>query len=74
MRYVDDTLLLVKRSDVDSILQAFNSFDQNLQFTVDIFENTTPHFFDLEIFPDGLAIFRKETHSGQDVNFDSFIP
>ena len=61
VRYVDDTLLLVKRQDIDRILNAFNSFDHNLKFTVDTFENTMPHFLDLEISPVGLSIFRKNT-------------
>merc|ERR1712240_470976 len=43
-RYVDDTLLLVKPDDVDEILQEFNNFHSNIQFTVDKFENCVPHF------------------------------
>ena len=62
-RYVDDTLLLVKPEDVDGILREFNSYHKNLEFTVDKFEDCVPHFLDLEIHPDGLSIFRKETHS-----------
>ena len=38
-RYVDDTLLLVKRKNNNDILGRFNSFLPNLQFTVDTFEN-----------------------------------
>ena len=59
IRYVDDTLLLVKRQDIDKVLKAFNGFDKNLKFTIDRFENETPHFLDLEIYPNGLIIFRK---------------
>ncbi|XP_066932663.1 uncharacterized protein [Clytia hemisphaerica] len=73
-RYVDDTLLLVKRSDIESILEKFNKFDKNLQFTVDLFENQVPHFLDLEICPDGIAIFRKDTHTGQYQPAHSFVP
>ena len=36
-RYVDDTLILIKPSDISSVLAKFNSFDRNLNFTVDIF-------------------------------------
>ena len=57
-RYVDDTLLLVKPADVDGILQEFNSFHKNLEFTVDKFEDCLPHFIDLEIHQDGLAMRR----------------
>ena len=38
-RYVDDTLVLVKEDQIDKILKAFNSFHNNLRFTVDKFEN-----------------------------------
>ena len=34
-RYVDDTLLLVKPEDIESILQQFNKFHKNIEFTVD---------------------------------------
>ena len=54
--YVDDTLLLVKRQDIDKVFKEFNGLDKNLKFTVDRFENETPHFLDLEICP---KIFQK---------------
>lgn len=72
-RYVDDTLLLVKPEDVDEILHKFNSFHKSLEFTVDKFDNCVPHFLDLEIHPDGISIYRKETHTAQFVHYDSFI-
>ena len=71
-RYVDDTLLLVKPEDVDGILREFNNYHKNLEFTVDKFEDCVPHFLDLEIHPDGLSIFRKETHTAQFVHHSSF--
>ena len=70
--YVDDTLLLVNYTDVDGILQEFNSFHKNLKLTVDKFEDCFPHFLDLEIHQDDLSIFRKETHTAQFVNYESF--
>ena len=73
-RYVDDTILLVKPSDVDMIMGMFNSFHPNLQFTIDKFENKTPHFLDLEIHPGGITIYRKDTHTGQYTNFESATP
>ena len=59
IRYVDYTLLLVKCQDNDKVLKAFNWFDHNIKFTVDKFENETPHFMDLETCPNGLSIFQK---------------
>lgn len=71
-RYVDDTLLLVKPQDIDGVLQKFNQFHSNLEFTVDKFENCVPHFLDLEIHPDGITIYRKDTHTAQFVNYNSY--
>ena len=71
-RYVDDTLLLVKPENVDNIMKAFNKFHKNLEFTVDKFTNCVPHFLDLEIHREGISIFRKETHTAQYVNYDSY--
>ena len=55
------------------MLKAFNGFDKNLKFTVDRFENETPHFMDYEINPSGLSIFGKNTNTGQYINMGSFI-
>lgn len=71
-RYVDDTLLMVKPEDVDLILNRFNAFHRNLEFTVDRFDNVVPHFLDLEIHRSGISIFRKETHTAQFTHFTSF--
>ncbi|XP_066932169.1 uncharacterized protein [Clytia hemisphaerica] len=73
-RYVDDTLLLVKPNDVDRIHQKLNTFDKSIQFTVDRFDNETPHFLDIEISPDGLSVYRKDTNTGQYINFQSHTP
>ena len=71
-RYADDTLLLVKPEDVNGIFREFNSYHKNLEFTVDKFKDSVPHFLDLEIHPDELSIFRKETHTAQFVHHNSF--
>ena len=31
-RYVDDTLLIIKKIDINHVLNQFNSFDKNLKF------------------------------------------
>ena len=38
------------------------------------FEDKVPHFLDLEICPDGIGIFRKDTHTGQYQPAHSFTP
>ena len=71
-RYVDDTLLVIKRKDIDFILQKFNSFDKSLKFTIDTFEHFVSHFLDIEICPNGLGVYHKNTETGQYINTNSF--
>ena len=56
---------MIKPKDSPFVLNKFNSFDKNLKFTVDNFENGKIHFLDLEISDSGIDIFRKSTHTGQ---------
>ena len=60
-RYVDDTLLLIKRNTITTILEHFHKFDRNIRFTFELLENSTPHFLDINIASDGLGIYRKDT-------------
>ena len=71
-RYVDGTLLVIRRTDISCVLNKFNSFNDNLKFTINTFENCVPHFLDTEICPNGLGIYHKHTQTGQYVSFDSF--
>ena len=48
-RYVDDTLLLIRPSDIQFVLDKFNSFDKNLKCTFDDFPDGHVHFLDLKI-------------------------
>lgn len=73
-RYVDDTLLLVKPRDVDLIHERLNAFDNNLRFTVDTFDDATPHFLDLTFETTSISIHRKATNTGQYINYKSFAP
>ena len=57
---LNNTLVLVKPIDVDRIYQKLNTFHKNIQFTVDRFDNETPYFLVIEIFPDGLSVYRKD--------------
>ena len=73
-RYVDDTLLVIKPKDIGRIHQALNKFDKNLRFTVDKFEYVLPHFLDLELRDDGIALYTKPTNTGLYVNYNSNVP
>ena len=72
-RYVDDTLVVIKKEHLQ-LHNALNSFDKNQKFTVDLFDNVVPHFLDIEIHPDGLSIYCKDTNTGQCTHFDSCSP
>ena len=73
-RYVDDTLMVIEDKYIDFVHKELNSFDKNLKFIVDLFDKETPHFLDLELSPDRLSIFSKDTNTGLYVNFNSYIP
>ena len=64
IRYVDDTLLVLREKDIDIVLNRFNSFNKKLQFTVDTFENCVPYFLDIEICPNVLGMYHKNTQIG----------
>ena len=73
-RYVGDTLFVIKREDVRRIQNLSNNFDPNLRLTVDLFQNEIPHFLDLELSPDDISIFRKNTNIGLYNHFSSYVP
>ena len=64
-RYVDYTLLLMKPEDIQLVQNLFNSFEKNLRFTVDRFQNEVPHFLDIKMSGQDLTISRKNPHTGQ---------
>ena len=72
IRYVDDTLLVLRIKDIDIVLNKFNKFNKNWKFTVNIFENCVPHFLDVQICPNGLGIYHKNTHTSQYTTIESF--
>ena len=42
------------------------------KFTIHTFENCVPHFLDIEICPNGLSIYHKNTQTDQYTNIESF--
>ena len=73
--YVDDTLVLIKPSDISAVLAKLNRrFDRNLKFTVDTFPDGLIHFLDIKVSVDSTDIYRKEAHTGQYTYFSSFEP
>ena len=79
MRYVDDTLLLVKDKDIkhtkdNYIHKCLNFFDKNIEFTVDTFPNGNVHFLDIKVDKNHTAIYYKDSHTGQYTSFHSQTP
>ena len=65
---------MIKPDNVKEVHNSLNKFDKNLHIAVDIFQNKAPHFLDLELSPDRISIFRKDTNTGLYLNFTSFLP
>ena len=75
VRYVDDTLVLAKPSDINLILNKLNSYHPYIQFTHEHFvDNNEVHFLDIKLTSNGTSIFRKSTHTGQYIHLSSFTP
>ena len=74
IRYMDDTLVLIKESGINTVLHKLNSFHPNLKFTVDEFDDGIVHYLDIMIIDNQTDIYYKNTHSGQCVNFSTFAP
>ena len=72
--YADDTLIIVKPQDVSRIYELLNSFDKDVKFTTDLFENEFHHLLDLKMSPHGISIYRKDTNTALYVNYIRFSP
>ena len=44
-RYVDDIILCILKNTIDHTVNIFNSYDENLQFTVELPQNNSISFF-----------------------------
>ena len=45
-----------------------------MNFPVDTFNNVAPHFLDIEIHPDGLSNYCKDTNTCQYIHYNSYSP
>ena len=71
-RYVDNALLIIKKKYISFISNQFNSFDKNLKFTTDVFENCISHILDMEVYLNGLGIYHKHVQTGQYVHINCY--
>ena len=77
-RYVDDTILCVHKKHVDLIINTFNSYSSNLQFTFELEHNNRIHFLDITLIRHHNCIitdwFQKPSSSGRMINYLSNHP
>ena len=71
IRYVDDTILLVKDKDIDYIDKRLNSFDKNIKFTIETFPDGNIYLLDIKVDKNHTDIYYKDTHTGQYTSFHS---
>jgi len=76
-RYVDDIATAVHRTQIDRLLNIFNSFHPRIQFTIEIRGNFL-NFLDITLIKNNKKIefdwFHKPTFSGRYLNFLSLHP
>ena len=78
-RYVDDTWVLLKKSELEEFSEHINSVDNNIKFTRESLENDQLPFLDclVRVQPDGTlrtSVYRKATHTDQYLLFNSHHP
>ena len=74
IRCVDDTLTLIKESDIDNVLSKLNGFCPSLNFSVDKFNGGVVHYWDLKTIDKKTNIYYNNTHIGQYMHFSCYKP
>ena len=78
LRFVDDTLVIVRRYALEAALDDLNQQNPAIQFTMQVEKDETLPFLDAEIERQGthlsMMVERKPTHSGRYLNFESHHP
>ena len=72
--FVDDALLAMKPENDSPVHKALGRFDENLRYTVGMFQKEVPPFLDLELSAHRITIFRKDTNNGLYDDFINFVP
>ena len=67
-------MVLAKEKDTVNIMKEFNSFDKNIKFTMDKFDDRIVHFLDIKINRCETDLYYKSTHTGQYSDFSSQTP
>nr|XP_021206294.2 uncharacterized protein LOC110385892 [Bombyx mori] len=76
--YVDDTIAAIPESEVNNILELFNSFDNNIQFTMEVEKDDSLSFLDVLVKRSNDKLitdwFVKPISSGRLLNWNSNHP
>ena len=77
-RYVDDTLIYVKKQHIDTVIKVFNAYDINLKFTYELEEDKKINFLVMTLIRTHSKIsknwYQKPTSSGCVINYFSNHP
>ena len=78
-RFVDDTWVVLPQSDVSRFHTYINSIEPSIKFTMEEEEDRKISFLDVEIDRStdesvSFGVYRKATHTGRYLNFDSQHP
>ena len=78
-RYVDDTLTFVKKGKLDDVLNALNSFRNDIKFTHEVEHDGYIPFLDVKVKRNSngsftTSVYRKKTGSDIYINLDSYAP
>ena len=78
-RYVDDIILCIPKNTIDHAIKIINSYDENLQFTVELSQNNSISFLDVKIIVHEQQKiitdwYQKTTFSGRYLNYFSQHP
>ena len=77
-RYVDDTIMCIKREHIDLVVSIFNSYHKSLQFTFEMEKNNSISFLDMTLINKNNRIstnwYQKSTSSSRIINFLSKHP
>ncbi|XP_075170450.1 uncharacterized protein LOC142242807 [Haematobia irritans] len=74
-KYVDDIFAIVKKTDVESTLDALNSFHSQIQFTMELEKDNKIPYLDCNILRDDNCLrlnwYQKPTATGRLINYNS---
>ena len=78
-RFVDDIFAIVKRNEINNVLNSLNNYHSEIQFTFEVMEHNKLSFLDcmVEIKSDftlGFSIYRKPTNTDKYLDFKSHHP